>query len=337
MGSLEGHWGQGENATDHLLALGLPEARSSLVSTVVPRLLDGIANVAKALRSAQRVSLAGTANTFGDDQLNVDVLAEYALRDAVATCPTIVTASSEEDPVERAVHKGGTTWDLSNDTEQYTVAFDPLDGSSIIAPNWSVGTIISIWDGNTALNQYAAERQVAAILGVYGPRTTAIIAIRVPGSSPVCFEVFLEDAGTWIVTRAETRYATAPFKTRYFSPANLRAAAEHHGYMALVARFIENKYTLRYSGGLIPDVVHSLAKGHGIYTSPVTSSSKAKLRKLYELFPVALVIECAGGEALDPVNGKRILDEVLKELDERAGLICGTTEEVKLVKSVLMA
>lgn len=337
MGSLEGGWGQRVSVTDYLLTLGLPNARTSLASTVIPRLLGGITEVAKALRSAQKVSLTGTANTFGDDQLNVDVLAEEALRAAIARCPTIVTASSEEDPVERAVHKGRATRDLGNETEQYTVAFDPLDGSSIIAPNWSVGTIISIWDGDTALNQRAAEGQIASILGTFGPRTTATVAIRVLASRPVCFEVFLEDNGTWVVTCAEIRYAAAPFKTRYFSPANLRAAAEHKEYMALVSRFIENKYTLRYSGGLIPDVVHSLVKAHGIYISPVTSSSKAKLRKLYELFPVALVVECAGGEAVDPANGMRILDETLNELDERAGLVCGTAEEVTLVKNLLLA
>lgn len=310
-----------------------PHSRKNLTNFVLPAVLAAVAAIAPALARAPAVAAAGTANPFGDAQLNVDVLAEDLLRATLAArLPpgVVVTASSEEDPVEKPLV------DYENkEDEHYTIAFDPLDGSSIIAPNWTVGTILGIWDGSSAVGAPAA-RQVAAVLGVYGPRANAIAAVRVPGTTvSTCFEVSLLDPD-FPVLRSDVQLRPPPFATRYFAPANLRAAGQDPKYLALVNRYIADGYTLRYSGGLVPDVVHALVKGHGIYVSPVTAQSKAKLRRLYELFPLALIVECAGGAAIDPVDGSRILDAVLENTDERAGLVCGTAEEVELVKKALV-
>ena len=312
-------------------------ARPGLCKSLLPELLDCVADIADALRKSYDVALAGTANAFGDDQLNVDVAAEDILRAALSRCPVVATASSEEDPTERAINNLPAT---SGDGEQYTVAFDPLDGSSIIGPNWTVGTIVGIWDGTTALRQSPADKMVAAVLGVYGPRTTAIVAIRLPGSESVCLEIAIAtrsgSARSSTVLRPAVGLAKPPFRTRYFAPANLRAAAESPSYMRLIAHFVDNKYTLRYSGGLVPDLVHALVKGHGVYVSPVTATSRAKLRRLYELCPVALVMECVGGRAIDPTTGEDILAQPLDSCDDRAGLVCGTSNEVSLAKDFLL-
>ncbi|KAI1453938.1 sedoheptulose-1,7-bisphosphatase [Annulohypoxylon moriforme] len=323
----------------HLRSAVRSPAYRGLIESVLPTLIDCISEIGSALRNSHYVSQAGSANAFGDDQLNVDVLAENSIRTAISRCAFVATASSEEDPVERVVqHEQGLVSATGLPEEQYTVAFDPLDGSSIIAPNWTVGTIIGIWQGKTALNQHPASRQVASVLGVYGPRTTAIVALRTPGSDPACLEIGINDDGVrgCEVIRPTVKLAESPFKTRYFAPANLRAAADDEKYMDLVSHFVRNKYTLRYSGGLVPDVVHALVKGHGVYISPVTAASKAKLRRLYELFPLALIIECAGGKAIDPSDGKNILDKGLTDLNETAGLVCGTADEVDFVKKRLL-
>ncbi|KAM0721619.1 hypothetical protein Q7P37_002544 [Cladosporium fusiforme] len=275
-------------------------AKPSLSTSVIPSLLQSIQTVAQTLRNSQQISQAGTANAFGDDQLNVDVQAENAIREA----PADATG------------------------EVYTVAFDPLDGSSIIAPNWTVGTIVGVWEGQSALHQAPATKQIASILGIYGPRTTAIVAWRLSPTESGCFELGLSEESGCEIVRSSVQLASPPFKTRYFAPANLRAAAEDERYAALVQRYIADKYTLRYSGGLVPDVVHALVKGHGIYVSPVTEASKAKLRRLYELAPLALIVECAGGKAVDPATGEHVLAREIGDCDERGGLICGTAEEV---------
>lgn len=327
-----------KSLVDHLEASLESANRPLLCNSVIPTLVHCINLIAQELRSSHQVAAAGSSNAFGDEQLNVDVLAEKIIRDKIRNCSSIVTASSEEDPVENPAREAS---DHEADTgdERYTIAFDPLDGSSIIAPNWTVGTIIGIWDGVSALHGVPSEKQVAAILGVYGPRTTAIIAVRVPGAAPTCFEIGLgqehEQLTTCEIVHPRINLLGPPFKTRYFAPANMRAAAEDEKYLQLVTHYIQNKYTLRYSGGLVPDIVHTLVKGHGIYISPVTDASKAKLRRLYELTPIALIMECVGAKAIDPVTGEDILARPIENCDERAGLVCGTAEEVSLVKQSL--
>lgn len=320
--------------------------RTSLITSIIPSLLHSIAQIAQILRDSHVISAQGTANSFGDEQLNVDVLAENAIRAAIQHyCPSIITASSEEHPVEAPVPGDHHAPDPST-SEQYTIAFDPLDGSSIIPSNWAVGTIIGLWDGTTALNQPPDAKQVAAILAVYGPRTTAVLAIRLPGSSSegICLELALATSSpgagqteTWTVSNPDLSLVPSPSaKTKYFSPANLRAASSYPAYGSLVSGYIQQEYTLRYSGGLVPDLIHTLVKGHGIYLSPVTPNHKAKLRRLYELLPVALVMECAGGKAVDEKDGTVVLERAVKGEDERGGIVCGTVGEVEKAMGVLL-
>ncbi|KAI0147420.1 sedoheptulose-1,7-bisphosphatase [Xylariaceae sp. FL1272] len=310
------------------LSSALGATHPVLLNSIIPTLLQSINSIATTLRTAHVVSQAGSSNAFGDDQLNVDVLAENHIRASLASCPAVVTASSEEDPVERPTN-------TKEGDEVYTVAFDPLDGSSIIAPNWTVGTIIGVWAGKTALGSKPVN-QVASVIGVYGPRTIALIALRIPGreEDAICVEVGIHGEEIEII-RPRVRLDEQA-KTKYFAPANLRAASEDSRYMALISEYISQRYTLRYSGGLVPDVVHALVKGHGIYISPVTAGSKAKLRRLYELYPIALLLECAGGRAIDPTDGHRILEKVLEDLNETAGLVCGTAHEVEKVRGALV-
>ncbi|KAL1613157.1 hypothetical protein SLS60_001389 [Paraconiothyrium brasiliense] len=312
--------------------------RTHLLTSVLPTLLNSIISVAQCLRDSQDIQTAGSQNTSGDQQLNVDLTTNEIIHAAIRTCPSIISASSEEDEGENAVqHNSGVSPHDSNQ-EQYSVAFDPLDGSSIIPANWSVGTIIGIWDGVSALNQRAASKQIAAILGVLGPRTTAIVAIRLPSSdSSLCFEVGLSSSTQDIlVIRENVQFKRVEgVKTRYFAPANLRAAAQDAAYKKLIDHFIEKEYTLRYSGGLVPDVYHAFVKGHGVYVSPVTAKSKAKLRVLYEVAPIALIVECAGGRAVDPATGEDILVKEVRDVDDRSGLVCGTREEVDMVVRTL--
>ncbi|KAG6096169.1 hypothetical protein E4U31_005549 [Claviceps sp. LM219 group G6] len=352
----------------------LPETHRPLTTSVIPALLNSIARISTALRHRHHISPTdgNTLNAFGDTQLNVDVLAEKILRDALAACPAVCTASSEEDPIERPVRDTPTEDETGHQSKispqdpsssstsspsspvstSYTVAFDPLDGSSIIGPNWTVGTIIGIWHGSTALSQDPSTKQIASLLGVYGPRTTAFVAIRIPGQEPLCVEVGIppapaeasegnpndqEEADFPIIRDCVRLASSAPCagETLYFAPANLRAAAEDARYWQLVERYIRGGYTLRYSGGLVPDVVHALVKGRGVYVSPVTGRSKAKLRRLYELLPVALVVECAGGRAVDSAEGMDVLARAVEGCDERGGLVCGNGDEVEFAMATL--
>ncbi|KAF9735641.1 hypothetical protein PMIN06_008568 [Paraphaeosphaeria minitans] len=328
-----------QSLTD-FLSQKLPQNyRTHLRTSVLPTLLTSITRIAECLRSSLDIQAAGSQNTSGDAQLNVDLATNEIIHAAIRTCPSIISASSEEDEGENAVQHDAGIKAHQHGKEQYAVAFDPLDGSSIIPANWSVGTIIGIWDGKSALDQPAETHQVAAILGVLGPRTTAIVAIRLPKSAAsLCFEVGLSSATADVVVVRDRVCFAAPeaVRTRYFAAANLRAAAQEPRYKALIDRFIEDEYTLRYSGGLVPDIYHSLVKRHGVYVSPVTAKSHAKLRLLYEVAPVALIVECAGGRAVDPTSGERILGKRVLDVDDRSGLLCGTGDEVEMCIGMLI-
>lgn len=83
----------------------------------------------------------------------------------------------------------------------------------------------------------------------------------------------------------------------------------------------------------MPDVVHMLVQGQGIYLSPVVNEEgkkgKAKLRRLYEVCPLALVVECAGGKAVDPVDGGRVLERSVGGCSEKGGIVCGSGGSVE--------
>ncbi|KAI0526176.1 fructose-1-6-bisphosphatase-domain-containing protein [Xylaria bambusicola] len=294
------------------------------------------------LKANKSYSFITSASYNGHNPMKNSVIARSHLH---VVCPESYYHSTACSEYHWRLHGNTVTQqDASIASEHYTLTFDPLDGSSIIAPNWTVGTIIGIWDGPGALNQSPKKSQVAAILGIYGPRTMAVIAIRVPNVSSFCFEVGLNPDGGGVDTpasvfeilRSDMTLLSPPFKTRYFAPANLRAAAEDANYMRLVASFIQHKYTLRYSGGLVPDIYHILVNGQGVYISPVTPASKAKLCPQYELSPIALVIECCAGQAVDPTTESNILDDAIKHCDERTGLLCGTKEEVEGVVEAMI-
>jgi sedoheptulose-bisphosphatase len=139
--------------------------------------------------------------------------------------------------------------------------------------------------------------------------------------------------GSWGVSVA--KFTVAP-KAKTFAPGNLRATADNPAYARLVQYWIDNKYTLRYSGGLVPDVYHILIKGEGVLSNASSPSAKAKLRLLFEAAPIALIIEAAGGascvcaseaaEALEPVS---LLDVIVTDLDKRVGVCYGSSSEVE--------
>merc|ERR1719295_1810539 len=95
-----------------------------------------------ALRTAL-VTVEGSSNTFGDAQLSVDVIADNLMWDACKNSAIIREGASEEDPIVRDVGDG--------DEGEYTVCWDPLDGSSIVDNNWAVGTMIGVWPKKTGL------------------------------------------------------------------------------------------------------------------------------------------------------------------------------------------
>jgi sedoheptulose-bisphosphatase len=277
---------------------------------------------------------AGTQNLSGDDQLHLDIDCDNAVFEALRKSNVFSVAASEETPVETNVSSGNDN-DDDDESTSFSIGFDPLDGSSIIDANFSVGSIFGIWPGKGVLNRTGKE-QVASAVSLYGPRTTLCIAL--PKSSTnlgkdMVLEVTLTNhSTTWDLSRQSI---TIQPSGKIFAPGNLRASNDNSKYNALIQYWIQERYTLRYSGGMVPDVYHIFAKSKGVFANVSSEKAKAKLRLLYEVAPLGLIVECAGGMTTHEFYDKSVLEEVISDLDKRLGVCFGSSDEVLKYKQFM--
>lgn len=256
-------------------------------------------------------------NTFGDIVLSVDLLAEREIAMRLRDCPAVVSFASEEQPQLQHTNSAHGA---------YSVTYDPLDGSSIIGANFSVGSIFGIWQGKAPLVGQRVRDMAASIMIVYGPRTVLYIGLpansSVEGSTPVAAQ-FLLMASSWVLTADAMRIGP---KASVFSPGNLRAAALLPWYKAVLKGYAKRGATLRYTGGMVPDVAQMLVRGQGIFMTPQSPGHKVKLRVAFECGPLAFLVHCAGGAATD--GEKDYLDTVLASITQVGPVAMGSAADV---------
>lgn len=139
----------------------------------------------------------------------------------------------------------------------------------------------------------------------------------------VC-ELTLSLDGKWRVTRRIEGISAG----KLYAPANMRCAQDNAGYQRLLDLWAQERYTLRYTGGMVPDICQLLVKGKGVFASPVSPKAPAKLRLLYEALPMAFLVEKAGGASTDGS-----LDSILKSVvfccDDRTPICVGSSKDVQ--------
>jgi fructose-1,6-bisphosphatase I len=254
------------------------------------------------------LGVAGTSNLYGEEQLALDVLSDRILRKRLAQSGVVSNIASEEteDIIAVAPHRAG----------NFSVAFDPLDGSSLVDVNLAVGTIVSIFSSSDVL--LPGRRQVAALYMLYGPRTTLVYT-----TGNGVHEFGMNQLMEYTLLRRNIKLQS---KASIYSPGGLRNRYTP-GVEKFVAFLEENGAKLRYSGGLVPDINQILLKGKGIFFYPhLNGRPSGKLRLLFELNPMAFLIEQAGGAASD--GRQKILDIVPQSLTDCAPIFCGCTEDV---------
>lgn len=252
------------------------------------------------------------------------VIADKILWDAVRKSTVIREGSSEEDPIVRNVDEGG--------EGEFTVCWDPLDGSSIVDNNWAVGTMIGVWPKKTGLIGATGRDQVTSVVALYGPRTTVLVALD-DGTFEFTYGCNSDASNSsldgkeeaWICSRHDIKISP---DCKIFSPANLRASQDLDGYRNLVDHYMENRYTLRYTGGMVPDVYQQFTKKQGVFCNPTSERSPAKLRLAFEAAPFGLLVERSGGKTSDGVTGGSILDVQINAVDQRTSLCLGSANEV---------
>ena len=299
-----------------LADLRAPGADSSVVA-VLRSFAEGVSRIAveNVIGGRHAHQATDQSNAFGDVQLEGDLLAEKLIVEALATCHHVCMYSSEETPEDVPLNESG----------EYAVAFDPLDGSSIIGSNFSVGSIFGIFKGRGGFAGMGGGDMVGAAYAVYGPRTVLVVAYGTGDGSGRVVKEFVLVGNSWVLDT--TRKVTGDKKL--MAPANLRASGGNEAYRTLVARWMAEGYTLRYTGGMVPDIHNLLVKGGGVFCNPVSQQAPAKLRLLYECLPFAYVMESANGQALT-TDGVRVMQMVVGKHDDRVPICLGSPAQVAM-------
>ncbi len=295
----------------HLFTSGTPDK--------LRHLINDIARAGKYVENAIRTTdlgLAGSSNTFGEEQLKLDVLSNKIIKEQLCESRLVAHFCSEEESEE--------LMELVPDAP-FTLVFDPLDGSSLVDCNLAIGSIFGIYEAGSPIGKTPKD-QVAALYLVYGPRT---ILVYSAGKGVHAF--FLNEVGEFVLLQ---RNLTIKDEVKTYAPGNLRAVVDTPNYRTMMNKWMDEGHTLRYSGGMVPDIHHMLIKGAGIFTNIGGSKyPKGKLRLLFECGPFAYIVEQAGGSASD--GTKSVMDIEIEDLDQRTPLIIGAKKEVKRVCEVL--
>ncbi|NPA73852.1 MAG: class 1 fructose-bisphosphatase [Epsilonproteobacteria bacterium] len=273
-------------------------------------IIEAVEKIAVRIKEAfieEDILYSDTKNATGDVQLKLDIKSDLIVEEELSKVFTIKEIISEEKEHTFSINPNG----------KYTIAYDPLDGSSLADVNLSVGSIFGIYEGGVS-----GKDLKAAIYVVYGPRVEMVVArenvemykLRLNNKFKFLKQIKLNNKGK----------LNAPGSTQ-------KCWYPYHKEM--IDDFFAKGYRLRYSGGMVPDLHHILLKGGGIFSYPgTTDKPQGKLRMLFEVFPFAFIYEKAGGEAIDGVN--RLLDLKPTHIHDTTPCFFGSKEEIAVVKEV---
>ncbi|MCA0366026.1 MAG: class 1 fructose-bisphosphatase [Spirosomataceae bacterium] len=288
------------------------------------QLLRDIALAAKVVnREINRAGLVdiiggfGSANVQGENQQKLDVIADIRFIRALKNGGEVAAIVSEEK--ENIIFTG-------NDHGKYVVAIDPLDGSSNIDVNVSIGTIFSIYRRITPVGSQptiedflqGGRKQAAAGYILYGSSTILVFATG-HGVNAFTYEHSL---GEFFLSHKNMQI---PLTGNIYSCNE----GNYYEFPEYVQKYITNckskRYAARYIGSLVGDFHRNLLKG-GVYLYPPTKKTPVgKLRLLYECYPLAYLIEQAGGQAFSDID-RDILDIKPTDVHQRSPLYIGSTE-----------
>jgi len=276
--------------------------------------------------------LAGEVNSTGDDQKKLDVLSNDIFIDALVnsgTCAVLVSEENE-DPIFVPAAKAG----------RFIVAFDPLDGSSNIDCNVSTGTIFGVYEKKSSGKEPATLDDVlrkgsdllVAGYCMYGAATELVITFKGHGVHRFTLDPSL---GEFVHIKAHVKLPEGGGKKIYScnegNSQNWDAAMQ-----SIVKKWKQGAkpYAARYVGSMVSDVHRTILYG-GIYLYPADKKEpNGKLRVLYEGFPMAMIVEAAGGAAscgMFKGRVQRMLDIVPTKIHEKCPVVIGCKRDVEAV------
>jgi fructose-1,6-bisphosphatase I len=303
------------------------------MAAIVGRIGAVAAVIAQELAHAalrDQLGYAGGTNLTGDQVKKLDVWGHEIMAAALRKTGVCAALVSEEspDPIEMSEGKG---------PNGLVVACDPVDGSSNLDVNGTVGTIFSVRPshgmdpaGPAALGP--GTDQIAAGYVMYGPATTLVYTA---GQGTHGFTMD-RATGQFFLTHPDIR---VPKKGKVYGINEGNIATWHPGQRAFVEYLRASDeasgrpYSLRYSGAMVADVHRTLLDG-GIFMYPADmrdpATPKSKLRLLYEVAPMSMLAEQAGGKA--STGTERVLDIKATDYHQRASILVGSPDDVTLAE-----
>ena len=302
-----------------------------LLLEVVARACKGISHAVNKGALGGVLGSAGSANVQGEVQKKLDIIANDVLIEANEWGGHLAAMASEEMDTIHAVPN-------RYPQGEYLLLFDPLDGSSNIDVNVSIGTIFSVLkkaDASTSVNEadflQAGTQQVAAGYCVYGPQTTLVLTV---GDGVAMFTLDREQ-GSFVLTQEDVQI---PPDTQEFA---INMSNMRH-WAAPVQRYVDEclqgkdgprgkDFNMRWVASMVADVHRILTRG-GVFLYPWDRREPAKagkLRLMYEANPMGWLIEQAGGAS--STGTERILDIVPQQLHQRVSVVLGSRKEVERV------
>ncbi len=298
-------------------------------------LLSGILLATRIIAAhVRRAGFVGVLGTTGEKNVQgeiVQILDTFA-NETIASClgyrENVGIMVSEEDDEPRILKE-------PSEEAKYIVLFDPLDGSSNIDVNVSIGTIFSILQrrddiGNGNVMDHILQpgyKQIAAGYVVYGSSTvmayTTGDGVHMFTLDPSIGAYRLCQENVQMPERGSTYSVNEAYRDQF--PQGIQR------YLEWVKTPEAGGYGLRYIGSLVADFHRTLVKGGVFLYPPTAKTPKGKLRLLYEANPLSMIAEQAGGASTD--GRQRILDKVPTALHERTTLIIGSKAEVDRVLS----
>ncbi|WP_120879543.1 class 1 fructose-bisphosphatase [Helicobacter pylori] len=277
---------------------------ANIVIEIISLLEKGVKKAQEILEKPDAGSYTKLENSSGDTPIKADLALDKFLEENFLSLENVKSVFSEEKETP-----------ITKENGSYLIAYDPLDGSSVMEANFLVGTIIGVYE-----KDYKAQNLVASLYVVFGHKIELVVALEevyryafYQNKFHFIETIVLENKGKIIASGGNQKDFSLGLKK------------------ALEGFFAEN-YRLRYSGSMVADVHHVLVKKGGMFSYP-----QKKLRKLFEVFPLALMVEKAKGEAFyfDKGVKKRLLDQSVENYHEKSECYLASPHEAHILEKYL--
>ncbi|TDJ87084.1 class 1 fructose-bisphosphatase [Campylobacter volucris] len=276
------------------------------MQNIIENIQKAVIEISQELRYLEDFDYTSSQNATGDTQLKLDIKSDEIITKILKDTKEVKSLISEEKQDQLII----------DENQKYIIAYDPLDGSSLVDVNFAIGSIFAIYENNLK-----AKNLKAAIYAIYGVRLELVICIDTPKLYRLNKNnefVFVKDL---ILGEKGKLNATGGTQKNWSSV-----------HKEFIKSLFDEGYRLRYSGAMVSDLHQILLKGGGLFSYPATNDApNGKLRAYFEVFPFAFIFEKAKGLSSDGKNDSLLTLE-FEKIHSSTPCFLGSKYEIEKLK-----